>query len=59
MASTTLKPNGSSKSMRCRSACAPPSVAGTIGGADRAEIADVLAVEVWLDLVAEVLVDPG
>ena len=45
IASTTLKPNGSSKSIRCSSARAPPSSAPRASRPDRAEVADPVAVE--------------
>ena len=45
IASTTLKPNGSSKLIRCSSARAPPSSSPALVATDRPEVRDLLAVE--------------
>ena len=61
-ASTTERPNGSAKLMRCSSARAPPSSASRSLGTDRAHVGHVDAVDVRGHGVAEVrlvLDDPG
>ena len=55
IASTTLKPNGSSKLTRCRRALAPPSSSPRRVAPDRADVADPLPVESRLHEPLEVV----
>ncbi len=62
IASTMLRPNGSSKLIRWRSAAAPPRTSARLSGPTDPEIANPIAVDVWGDLAFEigpVLDNPG